>query len=171
MCILGAILLISSLAGCADNSESNPVKVNKAEQAKATRDMVKALMASNPCGVLSVQRPLVNITGHLTAMSNASSRQLFLYLASNRSLDSVLWAVDHCRYLARTKITDDGGFQFLDLPAGNYSVFFRRSPDESVQGFPVIDEQNVSTHTVEMLWHGRDQSHSIGVFAIQARVD
>ncbi len=164
-------MLMASLAGCVHDSKPDLEKTGGPPRVKGDPTAVKAWMASNPCGVLSIRRPLVNVSGHFTAVSNTSSRQLFLYLATNHSYDAVLRTVNHCRYLARTQISGDGGFQFLNLPIGNYSVLYRQSPGEPVQGFPVIDEQNASSHKVEMLWHGGDQNHALGVFSIQARVE
>ncbi len=126
-----------------------------------------AAIGDESCGVLYVRGPLFNVTGWLTAAVR-SNTSVSVLIAPNISLESVLWTVQDCPPLGQVPVVD-GRFSLPYLPVGKYLVALPRGSFGDVQGFPVVDEFNTSSHSVRVLWHGGDPRHSICAFAVEKK--
>ena len=108
---------------------------------------------------------MFNVTGFLTADAKANST-LTLLIAPNTTLAGALYAAEHCSALIHVPVTGTGTFTLPSLPEGDYVLSAPRTAFFEGQGFPIIDEYNTSTHSVEQAWHGGNQHHSLGRITI-----
>ena len=147
---------------------------NSKQAARSTRVLPRvagpvgdAAFGDESCGVLYVRRPLFNVTGWLTAAVR-SNTSVSVLIAPSTSLESVLWTVQNCPPLGKVPVVN-GRFSVPYLPVGKYLVALPMGSFGDVQGFPIVDEFNTSSHSVRVLWHGGDPRHSICAFAVEER--
>ena len=160
------LLIVLFLAtGCTSGLEQ------AARSSQASRSMpgsgVEAGFADESCGFVYVRGALLNVTGRFTASVEPGSA-VSVFIAPNGSLESVMWALENCPPIGKVAVVD-GRFSVAYLPVGKYFVALPRGSFGDVQGFPIVEEFNTSSHSVRVLWHGGDPRHSICAFAVDER--
>jgi hypothetical protein len=128
-------------------------------------ELLDNLSGLGRCGVLHVKRPLFNITGFLTAAARPNS-SIHLFVVPDTTFGSALYVVQHCPSLFKEPIYSEKYFRFDYLPAGNYVAMVPRSAFYQFQGFPIINEFNLSNHSARVNFHGGDYRYSLGSFSI-----
>ena len=121
---------------------------------------------SAPCGVLHVRPPLVNVTGTFTSPVTPS-KNVQLLIAPNTTLDGALYAVANCAPLGVARIEHSSDFTFLNLPPGAYVAALPAEAFGQSQGFPIIEEYEVSNYSITMEFYGGNPDYSLAVFSIQ----
>ena len=164
---LGIILFILLFSVfCLPGCVSDKTKLVKFEAPPPqTIEFLDNLSGLGRCGVLHVKRPLLNITGFLTAAARQNS-SIYLFIVPDTSFNSALYVAKHCRSLYQQPIFSAKYFKFDYLPAGNYVAMVPRSLFYASQGFPIVNEFNLSNHSVKVNFHGGDYRYSLGSFSI-----
>ena len=122
-------------------------------------------MTANPCGMLKIQQPFVNVTGFLTAHADLNGT-LYLFLAPDHSFNASFFAVQNCAALFRKTLRNADRFSLGALPEGDYVVMIDRRAFSGPQGFPIIREFNASGLAVQMVFHGGSPEYSMATFTI-----
>jgi hypothetical protein len=161
------ITLAAIFAGCEDGHQDETGKNNGSfnlTSAVQIASEMKAMLERNPCGVLLVRRPFFNVTGHVTENIRPGA-VVYLLLVRNLSLDSALYASQHCHALARA-VDNLGEFTFTTLPSGQYVAMVGREDFTDGQGFPVVHEFDQTHYLLRYMLSGGDSDYSFGVFTI-----
>ena len=161
--LIVAVLIFGLMGGHgADGAgETGPLSGNFRDNEK----VVAEWMEKNPCGILRIRQPLLNVTGRLTAPAKLNTF-IRLYTAPNTTLDGALNVAGHCRPLMTQPIGPNGSFTLGNLPVGNYVVVVSADRFIQGQGFPIITKQNFSGYAVEQVFHGGDYLFSLASFTI-----
>ena len=91
-----------------------------------------AWIHGNPCGYLTVQRPLFNVSGEVTGKADGEGR-FSLHIAPNRTVAGVRFAAGQCAPLMAARLASNGSFVLKALPVGDYviAVTGRELPDHA----------------------------------------
>lgn len=103
-------------------SASEPVTV-PAHDYSAFEDWVR----HNPCGSLTIKRPLFNVSGQVSSSTGRVS-MVTLFIAPNISPGAAVYVIEHCPPLMRIPLTEPGEFTLSSLPEGDYLVAFLGDP-------------------------------------------
>ena len=161
------LLVVVTLAACGSASPGSDL-LQQDPFAFPLESVAEKWWLHNPCGWLDVRKPLLNVSGRVSASLRPNS-SIFLLIAPNTSITAALNTVRNCAPLGRARVDTQGGFSFGGLPVGDYFAVLPISAFEEVQGFPVVREYNTSSHSVRMLWHGGDAHYSIAAFQVVPR--
>ena len=124
-------------------------------------------MAANPCGMLKIQQPFVNVTGFLTAHADLNGT-LYLFLTPDPSFNASYFAAQNCAALFRKTLRNADQFSLGALSEGDYVVMIERRAFSGPQGFPIIREFNASGLAVQMVFHGGSPEYSMATFTIHS---
>ena len=124
----------------------------------------------NPCGSLlfSPGMVLFNITGFVTA-ATIPNATVYMAVTPTTSFSHCRYVVDHCFPFWRATMRNSTTFSFTHIPPGSYVLFLKRTSFSASQGFPLPHEFNRSGYELDIVFHGGDNSCSMGAFTIERR--
>src|SRR5690606_1527905 len=115
----------------------------------------------NPCGVLRITKPVVNITGRIVVRQTLSPG-VTLSIAPNMTEEGARYVLNHCRFIMRQRFLWKGQFSPSELPVGQY--FLAADTDNSPGGVikTLISHRTADT-SFEIAW-----THRLGEYEVMA---
>lgn len=89
------------------------------------------------------------------------------FVAPNTEFNNTLWLVRHCKLYFQDNITEEGTFEFTQIPIGTYVAMVPAWSFRRGQGFPVINEFEEQGYQADIAWHGGDSQYSLVAFMIE----
>ena len=117
----------------------------------------------NPCGALTVQRPLLNASGRVGGRVT-SGQWVHLYIAPNLTRGAARFVVGNCASLGRVPVNRSGGFELLSLPEGKF-VAATNSPGKD--SHMIVHEYNRSGYHIRQDDAFLEEDRLLFIFSIQ----
>lgn len=164
--LLFGLLALVMLSGCESTQRvevDEKVKIPKPINITAFQ---KSLFKGNRCGDYHFRPPFFNVTGLVTSKVPANTK-IYLFVAPNTEFNNTLWLVRHCKLYFQDNITEEGTFEFTQIPIGTYVAMVPAWSFRRGQGFPVINEFEEQGYQADIAWHGGDSQYSLVAFMIE----
>jgi len=85
-----------------------------------------------------MRQPLANVTGFFAVPVRKGS-PVYLYIAPQASISTVLETVRKCPPIQKTAVEKDGSFSFPDYPSGDYIVIAQTEVFKEEVAYPVVE--------------------------------
>lgn len=118
----------------------------------------------NPCGVLRITKPVVNITGRIVVRQTLSPG-VTLFIAPNMTEEGAGYVLNHCRFIMRQQLLWKGQFSLNELPVGQYFLAADADNASAVAIKSLIIHRTVDT-SFEIAWTRRLGEHEVMAFRI-----
>ena len=126
----------------------------------------KKTIEQNPCGILYVRRPLINVTGHL-AGSPPDNTTIHLYILPNLSISATQYVLGHCPPIGRREL-NASQFSLGPLPVGRYLLVIVPGASSAESVIPMIAGTHNSGLLVQSIYAGRIGKYPIALFSVRS---
>ena len=154
--------ILVCLAGCS-SSNLEPSFTTVVVNSDPGEDL--PLNLRSPCGVMILQEPVINVTGHFSEQVKRGS-SAYLFFAPKASKEAALKTVRKCPPIKKAVVGKDGRFTFPYYPVGNYIVLAQTQIFKHAVGSPQVVGESDSPLEVKVLSQAIEEEFTITVFSI-----